>query len=184
MMPQPCPTPRSHLISDIDTANRLLNRTAFHEPRNYKLHRILNEQLWSLQHKAAVAFAVDNEMKLSKSAFGLSKLGSFGPDYHCYGSTQIFDHCIHLRQHGQNAAIIAQPYSKTLEPIFDAKQLAQSMGLVCHVPAQPWCSFWFPRWTLFLVFTKPNCTIRFLPEQTGGIPDQKRVHYLARRAAA
>jgi hypothetical protein len=184
MMPQPCPTPRSHLIADIDAANRMLNSAAFHEPDNYKLHRLLNEQLRNLQHKAVVAFAVDNDMKLSKTAFGISKLGSFGPDYHSRGSTKIFDHCIHLRQYGQNAAIICQPYSKTLETIFDAKRLAQSMGLVCWVPPQPWCSFHFPRWTLFFVFTKPNCSIRFLPEQISwAIPDQRRrVHHW--RAAA
>lgn len=183
MMPKACPVPqRSTLVADIDAANRLLNRTACHHGDDRKLLRLLNEQLHDLQHKAAIAFAEDNGWKLAKSAFGVSKLGSFGPDYGCYGSTEIFDHCLHFRSHGQNVAIVAQPYSKTLLSIFDAKQMAQSMGLACHVPPQPWCSFWFPRWTLFLVFTKPDQPVIWLPEQTTGIPDQKRVHYW--RAAA
>jgi hypothetical protein len=122
MMPKACPVPqRSTLVADIDAANRLLNRTACHHGDDRKLLRLLNEQLHDLQHKAAIAFAEDNGWKLAKSAFGVSKLGSFGPDYGCYGSTEIFDHCLHFRSHGQNVAIVAQPYSKTLLSIFDFK---------------------------------------------------------------
>jgi hypothetical protein len=179
MMPQPCPTPRSHLIGDIDVANRMLNSAAFHSPDDRKLQGVLAAQLRDLQHKAAVAFAEYNGLKLSKSAFSISRMGNFGPDYRYDVSTPTLDHCLYFRQHGRNAAIVAQPYAKTLEPIFDAKQLAQSLGLTCHVPPQPWCSFWFPRWTLFLVFTKPDHVIRFFPEQVSwGIPDQRRrVHH-------
>jgi hypothetical protein len=169
MMAKPCPTPRSHLISDINDANRLLCRVAFHSPDNRKLQRILYEQLMHLQERAAVAFASLNGWKVSTSPFRLSKLGSVGPDYYWRGSTTIFDHCIFFRQHRRAAAVLAQPYAKNFKSICEAQRLADQLGIQCAVPPCPWSSFHFPQWTQTILFCHRDHGVVWLPEHVNGI---------------
>jgi hypothetical protein len=158
MMPKRLPVPRSHLISDIDECNRLVNQAACHHGDDIKLLRVLNEQLRQLQVKAATEFGIMNGWRLADGGL-----------YQC-GSSTIFDHVLRFRKGHKFCASIAQPYSKDFTLICRAQRAAIANGKVCHVPPCPWSSFHFPRWTLFLVFTAiDHDEIQWLPEQVRGL---------------
>jgi hypothetical protein len=154
MMPRPIPTPRTTLIADIDTANRLLGRVAC-QTFDRSLLRILAEQLRHLQHKAAVEFAILNGWKMARS------------DYYYDGG--IFDHALRFRADGKVCAIVGQPYAKDFQLICEAQRRAAQGGRACHVPPYPWASFHFPNWTQFILFCDRDHEPQWLPEQVGGL---------------
>jgi hypothetical protein len=114
---------------------------------------------------AAKRFAALNGWSWSKydRGFLLEKIGRRGgldtglPQW-------IFDHALFFRANGVNAAIIGQPYQDYCD---EARELAKNHGLALHIPPNPKASFHYPGHTFFLVFTRPDHAIEWLPEQTG-----------------
>ena len=85
------------------------------------------------------------------------------------GSSDLFDHVLRFKKGHKVYAIVAQPYSKDFQIICKAQRRAIEIGKACHVPPHPWCSFHYPKWTQFLVFTTLDHQIEWLPEQISGL---------------
>jgi hypothetical protein len=63
----------------------------------------------------------------------------------------------------RTAAIVGQPYHTDTA---DARTVAAKIGLVLHVPPKETASWWYPGWTRFFCFTRPEAAcVQFLPEQ-------------------
>jgi hypothetical protein len=72
----------------------------------------------------------------------------------------------------QVAAVVCQPYQSRVL-MTEALAAAERSGLALHVPADPTASIWNPGSTLFLVFTRPEVTVEWLPEQKTGLAIQR-----------
>jgi hypothetical protein len=85
---------------------------------------------------------------------------------------RLFDHSIFYRGQGKCAALVTQPYN---DPIDALLKLANSCGVVCHIPPYPKASLHSPGSTHFYVFTSPEHRIVWLPEQINGIREKVEV---------
>jgi hypothetical protein len=84
-----------------------------------------------------------------------------------------FDHALYYRdaRTRAKAALVMQPYDDN----FSARGLDATfarLGLRWHVPPNAHASFHYPGWTLFIVVTKPEVEVRWLPEQIAFRPLQ------------
>jgi hypothetical protein len=76
-----------------------------------------------------------------------------------------FDHALYYRdaRTRAKAALVMQPYDNAdLGPL---QATLAPLGLHCHVPPNAFASFWYPGWTVFIVVTKPDVVVHWLPEQ-------------------
>jgi hypothetical protein len=77
-------------------------------------------------------------------------------------------------------ALVGQPYMKA-EDIPSTRTLVAERGLSLHVPPDPFASIHYPGATLFLVVTKPETSVVFLPDQMeAGAGDTPRISVAAR----
>src|SRR5262249_42192597 len=93
------------------------------------------------------------------------------------------EHALYYRDATRrNVALVAQPYVTTPTAghctgngdwLGKIKAKYAARGLCCHAPPQVCASFWFPGCTAFLVITKPDVTVRWLPEQIAWSPEPR-----------
>jgi hypothetical protein len=122
-------------------------------------------------HRVAITtFAKLNGWRPSEVAsYGLSLLGHdrmsgrTRADNHDF---PLLDHCIWFREGRRYVAAVGQPYRSAVD-IVEARARLANRGLVLHIPPDPFASFHYPGWTLFVVVTKPGVRVRLLPEQDG-----------------
>lgn len=137
---------------------------------DYQKQNAIGQQFWRQQRKpqldaCARAFGALNGWQLTRE-FALCKLCSARCRRNCGGL--IVDHGLFYRdaRTRRNVAIVNQPYLSRQEFSADKMTAAwPARGLCCHVPPNPFASFWFPGWTAFIVITRPDVTVRWLPEQ-------------------
>lgn len=136
------------------------------------LDQTLSRRETTLRHSAINEFAALNGWKAvpSDKSFPPEKIGHRNRGERWSLSQQIFDHVIYFRAAGKNAAIVTQPYNNCRR---EANILAKKLGLALHIPPNPKASFHYPGHTFFFVFTLPNCTVNWLPEQMKA-PVQKK----------
>ena len=81
---------------------------------------------------------------------------------------RYFDHRLCFRQSAHPyvvTAIVSQPYQECIDTLANVAAAAQAIGLTLHTPQNLLASFHYPGRCAFLVFTRPETTVRFLPEQ-------------------
>jgi hypothetical protein len=119
-------------------------------------------------HQAATdAFAKLNGWRQTKStSYNLGLLGRGASSRSLWDSSDfpLLDHCVWLRQDRRYVAVVGQPYLSAVDIVEERARLALR-GLVLHLPPDPLASFHYPGWTLFVVVTKPDVTVKWLPEQ-------------------
>jgi hypothetical protein len=155
-----------HTLDQVLTAMR-----EHHHARNAtddeRAQRRITDDFWrgqnERQHALAVTFGELNGWRLSRRMFMPEMIGTRRKSLlYAY-----YDHPLHYRDAaGLNAAIIGQPYGKwddTRRARLDAT--AREYGLRWSVPPQPFASIWYPGSCLFIVLTKPDVEVHWLPEQ-------------------
>jgi hypothetical protein len=101
----------------------------------------------------------------------------------------LLDHDAWFRRDRCYVAVAGQPYLSAVDLAAERARLTER-GLVLHVPPDPFASFNYPGWCLFLVITIPGVAVRWLPEQDGRLKGRWRdwlnasPDYRARAAAA
>jgi hypothetical protein len=122
----------------------------------------------SAARRAATAlFAELNGWRVFKE-FGhdLNLLGRVASSRRDNRERQLLDHCVWFRGQRRYVAVVGQPYLSAVDLAEERASLARR-GLVMHVPPDPFASFHYPGWTLFLIVTLPGVAVRWLPEQDG-----------------
>ena len=150
-----------HLIQDIDDARRATTRRDGN--RSLAISRYEDAQ-----RAAAEAFGKLNGWGLSNqhsySLEHLVRARAMSPRREGY-DFPLLDHDYWCRLDRRYVAVIGQPYS--LSDIVAQRENLTKRGLVLHLPPDPFASFRYPGWTLFLVVTMPGVPVRWLPEQDG-----------------
>ena len=120
------------------------------------------EEQWSLQQRAYGIFAELNGWKTG------TKKPRCPFDYK-FLQQPIFDH-----YRSFDKAMVTQPYAH--RDWYDigmtiAARYEGRFGLVFHTPPHVTASIYSPGHAAFLVFTRPDHVVKWLPEQIGGIAD-------------
>jgi hypothetical protein len=156
----------SNLIRDIDAAMLAARRSRDLPPRDQIAARSRDVRA----HQAARgAFAALNDWRATEfSCYNLGLLGRVAHSWSLYHSRDhvLLDHAIWFRQGRRYVAAVGQPYLSAVD-IADERARLAARGLVLHVPPDPFASFHYPGWTLFIVITLPGAAVRWLPEQDG-----------------
>jgi hypothetical protein len=131
-----------HPILDIDDARRAIAR-----------HPLAISRYEGAQRAAAEAFGRLNGWALAKA--------------HSY-SLELLGRAIRTSGEGRDHLLLDHDYWFRK----DRRYVAQREGLtkrgfVLHLLPDPFASFRYPGWTLFVVVTKPGVAVRWLPEQDG-----------------
>src|SRR5262249_6421126 len=137
---------------------------------DYQKQYTLGRQFWLQQRKPrldawAHAFGALNGWRGTRE-FALCKLCSARCHRYCGGL--FLGHGVYYRDARPRAKVasVNQPYVSRQE--FSGSKLAATYaarGLRCHVPPNPFASVWYPGYTAFIVITKPDVEVRWLPEQ-------------------
>jgi len=72
------------------------------------------------------------------------------------------DHCSYFKCDERATALVSEPYQADIPRL---RHALEQHGLVVHVPPNPRASFWYPGHTLFLVITRSDTKIDWLPYQ-------------------
>jgi hypothetical protein len=86
----------------------------------------------------------------------------------------------------RNVAAVGQPYVSPVgrrhphDWLVKLKASYAAQGLCCHTPPNAFASIHFPGWTAFLVITKPDVTVQWLPEQLTWSPEPRPLQILER----
>jgi hypothetical protein len=105
------------------------------------------------------------------------------------GDSALLDHDIWFKRDRRYVVAVGQPYLSDVDIAVEHAKL-QARGFVLHIPSDPFASFHYPGWTLFLVVTLPGIAVRWLPEQDGRLKGfwrdwlQNKSDYWAVAAAA
>jgi hypothetical protein len=75
------------------------------------------------------------------------------------------DHGFGYRAGRRLVAIVGQPYNTVPQYRDTLDDCAARYGLRWQVAPMGRASFWFPGWTLFIVMTRPDVQVHWLPEQ-------------------
>ncbi len=152
------PNDNKNLIAAIRTSMRL--------PHSYEdgmlAARLENDRAASAA--AAQAFADINRWKVSRYP---ERCMTFP----LHADRELFDHAIYFIANRRAVAVVGQPYPKSGDDktgariIADFHARAARMNLAAHVPPNPFASFHYPGFALFLVLTFPGVDVRWLPEQ-------------------
>jgi hypothetical protein len=133
--------------------------------------RRLGREHTKAQDAAREAFARANGWH--EAAWGWPALDCVGrgsnyqsPDRYSARADSIFDHLMAFSAKQRIVALVGQPYMKA-EDIPSTRTLVAERGLSLHVPPDPFASIHYPGETLFLVVTKPETSVAFLPDQDG-----------------
>ena len=137
---------------------------------DYQKQSAIGRQFWLQQRRPqldalAHAFGALNGWRVTRE-FALCKLCSARCHRYCGGL--ITDHALFYRdaRARRNVAIVNQPYLSRQE--LAGSKLAATLatrGLRCQLPPNPFASFWYPGYTAFIVITRADVTMRWLPEQ-------------------
>ena len=139
-------------------------------------YRRLVTRHWGLEHKqhelrgqAAEEFAALNGWRCTSHYFFARTLARGGThegrdDDGCgpYGTGNsyiLFDHPLFFRERARPyraVAIVGQPYNTSID---EARAAAAEIGLALHVPSNINASWWYPGWTRFFCFTRPEITL-------------------------
>jgi hypothetical protein len=101
----------------------------------------------------------------------------------------LLDHDAWFRRDRRYVAVVGQPYLSAVDLAAQRARLTER-GFVLHVPPDPFASFNYPGWCLFLVITIPGVVVNWLPEQDGRLKGRWRdwanasLDYRAAAAAA
>jgi hypothetical protein len=121
------------------------------------------------QFAAAMNFAALNGWQVSRKGFWISRLaGIENPDedeeynFDWAWDHRLFDHPVYFLSGRKPIAIVGQPYDTSVK---DATADAKRLGLALHTPPRLRRSWWYPGRTRFYCFTRPETSVRFLPEQ-------------------
>jgi hypothetical protein len=133
------------------------------------------QEQYERQLVLAKLFGKLNGWRLTKTSFELDDFDRFQRRHRrpLFRTYHFLDHPLYYRDSSCScfAAIVAQPYGKLDEFRETLDDLAACYNLSWHVPpAAPNASIWYPGWTLFIVITRPDHNICWLPEQLK-VPD-------------
>src|SRR5262249_24853729 len=157
-------------LDEILAAMHVHNRALAAMSGDHQKQNALGREFWLQQRQpqlnaCAAAFGEVNGWALTRE-FALCRLCSSRCHRHCGG--WIVDHALFYRDActRRNVAIVNQPYLSRQEAAADLSAATwAARGLRCHVPPNAFASFWYPGWTAFIVITRPEVTVRWLPEQ-------------------
>ena len=160
----------SNALDEMLNAMHVHNHTLAAMSDDYQKQHTIGRQFWLQQRKPqldtlAHAFGALNGWRVTHE-FALCRLCSARCHRNCGGL--IVDHPLFYRdvRTRANVAIVNQPYVSRQE--FSASKMTAAWatrGLRCHVPPNAFASFWFPGWTAFIVITRPDVEVHWLPEQ-------------------
>jgi hypothetical protein len=167
----------SNALAEILDAIHAHHRARAAAPDEFARQRATN-QFWREQNQRqralAVAFGELNGWRLTTREFHSCDLGT------CRRNWQgCAEHALYYRDvTRRNVALVTQPYiTPTAENgdwLGKLKASYAARGLCCHAPPQVCASFWFPGATAFLVITKPDAMVQWLPEQLTWSPLEER----------
>jgi len=127
-------------------------------PEDFAARRSNEHKQLECKHALAKAFGALNGWRLTNKCFAPDDIGS--------QRTCIFapvDHALFYRDRHRNVALVAQPYKSEVPTRLHAHWAQR--GLRCHVPPNAFASFWYPGVCMFIVITRPETEVRWLPEQ-------------------
>src|SRR5262249_51092861 len=172
----------SNALDEILDAMRTYNRAHAAAPDALARDRI--SRAFGCAHEQrkqalARAFAARNGWELSKRVFAPEDIGTRRHDWRA-----AIAHALYFRGIGTrcNAAVVLQPYVTRVgghydvgggvgasrhwnEFVAELQASYAARGLRVHTPPNARASFWFPGWTAFIVITKPDVVVHWLPEQ-------------------
>jgi len=167
----------SNALSEIVNATRAHHDARAAAPDEFARQRATN-QFWREQNQRqralAVAFGALNGWRLTTCSFTPCQLGSCRRCIYAW-----MDHPLYYRdaRTRRNVALVGQPYVSPAgrrDPhdwLAKLKASYAADGLRCHVPPNAFASFHYPGWTAFLVVTKPETQVQWLPEQIAWSPE-------------
>jgi hypothetical protein len=173
----------SNPLTEILAAARAHHDARAAAPDERARQRITN-QFWREQNQRQQALAIEfgqvNRWRLTTRPFGANDIGTCR--YNWRGAAE---HALYYRDATRrNVALVAQPYVTaehcTKDWLVKLKANYAARGLCCHAPPQVFASFWVPGCTAFLVITKPDITVQWLPEQLAWQPEPRPLQVLAR----
>jgi len=166
----------SNALSEILAAMRAHHDARAAAPDERARQRITNE-FWREQNQRqqalAVAFGQLNGWRLTTCSFAPRDLGSCRRCIY-----EWMDHPLYYRDaRRRNIALAGQPYvtpavrQQPHDWLARLKASYAAQGLRCHTPPNAFASIHFPGWTAFIVVTKPETQVQWLPEQLAWSPE-------------
>jgi hypothetical protein len=147
-------------------------------PRDPRQERRLGNAHYSAQTTALDAFALLNGWKRTKRP-GSNDLDLLGKGLAASHrdmwpaadlDRELMDHGHWFSAGRRFVAALGQPYF-ALDEIEETRADLAERGLALHVPPDPRASIHYPGATLFLVVTRPETPVTWLPEQDGRLGD-------------
>jgi len=176
----------SNILSAILAAMRAHDDARAAAPDERTRRRITND-FWRAQdqrqQQLAKTFGLLNGWRLTQREFLADDLGTCRRHWEGLPAHPIFYRDPRTRR---NIALVAQPYIRDgcyrhpQDWLARLKASYAAQGLRLSVPPNAFASFWYPGWTAFLVVTKRDGEVRWLPAKSTWHP----VSRLARRSAS
>jgi hypothetical protein len=161
----------SNPLTAILEATRVHHDARAAAPDERTRQRITNE-FWRQQNQRqqalAVAFGELNGWRLTTCSFFPRDLGTCRRCIYEWMDHPLYYRDAHTRH---NIALAGQPYitpdvrQNPHDWLANLKADYAAQGLRCHVPPNAFASFHYPGWTAFLVVTKPETQVQWLPDQ-------------------
>lgn len=179
------PNPKTVLANIIAAKRAIYLENVAGSQNPVHLYNVLVPYEYETQKLARQAFARINDWKISANGFAIEALAGHRPNTRWSGqqyNRPLFDHCLFFKRRGQPAAIAVQPYPDAIfSCIKEAQEIADWLELRLHVPPAPKASIHYPGGTAFLVFTRRNEQVVWLPEQVSGVGRAVRMYFLVGR---
>lgn len=142
--------------------------------------RAAYQEIDRAQRAATEAFADINGWKKAPSTYDLDVLGrGTRVAWRSVIGRGPLDHPLAFQTKRRYVSMVGQPYPPAVD-LAQWRVHLEDRGLVLHVPPDPLASIHNPGGTLFLVVTKPDIEVRWLPDQDGRLADR----WAARKVAA